>query len=103
MDKRLHDLMERMTEGPWTVGQKLRDEFDRPFWTVGLAEDGDHYEDMICEVYGTEHDGEAHAQLIASLPELVLKIETLEMEADRLRHLCASLNREIQTLRVEKP
>lgn len=94
MRDNLHEIIERMTEGPWTVStEPLIDEYDRKSWTVGLREDGVHYEDMICEVFDGEHDGEAHAQLIAMIPAMLLHIETLEAEVERLTHLNAVLVR----------
>ncbi len=94
MRDKLYEVIERMTEGPWTVStEPVIDEYDRKSWTVGLREDGDHYEDMICEVFDGEHDGEAHAQLIAAIPAMLLHIETLEAEVERLAHLNAVLAR----------
>jgi len=83
---KLIEWVGRMTEGPWFVSPRQEDEFGRFFWTVGPHE-GEHYEETICEVFDGNNDGEAHANLIAMVPAMLLHIETLEAEVERLAHL----------------
>ncbi len=63
------------TPGPWVFittkdGEKMRDEYERPF-SIVLPDCGSYPEDIICEVWGAEHDDEANARLIAVAPDLL--------------------------------
>ncbi len=64
------------TPGPWKVvthygkDRLINDETGKSF-SVVLPDPGSFPEDIICEVWGQEHDDAANASLIAAAPELL--------------------------------
>ena len=57
------------TRGKWYAGKLQSADYEedgQEFVTIGPFEADSHYEDTICEVWGTEHDAEANAALIVS-------------------------------------
>ena len=57
-------LPKGFTGGKWYAGKVQIGDFDIEFVTIGEFEADCHYENTICEVWGTEYDAEANAALI---------------------------------------
>lgn len=59
-----------ITPMPWVVRERVLDEYNR-YVSVVMAVPGSYPEDIICEVWGAEHDDQANARLIAAAPDLL--------------------------------
>lgn len=71
------------TPGPWSVqthygDERFHDEDSDSNYCVVLPEAGSFPEDSICEVWGTEHDDEANARVIAAAPDLLEALAELD-------------------------
>jgi len=65
---------EKFTQGKWTVmthydNERFENEYGHNF-SIVLPEQGSYPEEVICEVWGTEHDDIANAHLISASTEM---------------------------------
>lgn len=72
----------QLTKGPWYPSEVELDDWDVKYVTVA-DHSPPHYEQMICEVSGCNHDAEANAQLICAAPDMLAALEVLLAALDR--------------------
>ena len=74
--------MTTYTPGPWFKGPMILDDNGITHtcsvgpYELDTPNKSHHYEDTICEVWDSEHDGIANARLIAAAPDLLEAAET---------------------------